>query len=384
MRGRNLAILCIVTAVLAAAAMFATHSRAPSGPAARELLFPDLAARVNDVAEIRIAGKGRGVTLHRDGEKWTIVEADGYPALFDKVRQAAVGLSELKLIDRKTGNPEYYVRLGVEDPGATASNSTLLTLLDSKNAKLAELIVGRNRTSAAPGGEPGLYVRLPGDSTALLVEGRLEVTPNPFDWFDRDLFDIPGERIRLVEITHADGQRLRVERGAPGAELALVDLPVGKKLQSPVVLGRMGTVLEGMFADGVRADGKVQFPADASRVTILTFDGLVAEVTAGRVDGTALAKFTFRYDALAAGETATPPAAEAKPDTPAPEGETAAPAEAEPAAKPDVPAEVAALNAKVSGWCFEVPDYRFELLTRRVADLVQDANAATPEPPPGN
>jgi hypothetical protein len=372
MRGRNLVILCVVTAVLIAAAIFAARSRAPGGLAPRELLFPELATRVNDVAEIRVAGKGRKVTLVRAGERWTIREADDYPALFEKVRQVAVGLSQLRLIDTKTANPEYYVRLGVEDPAGGASNSMLLTLVDGTGAKLAELIVGRNRTSAAPGGEPGLYVRFPDAAAALLVEGRLDVTPNAFDWFERDLFDIAGERIRLVEITHADGERLRVERGARGAELALLDLPAGRELKSPVVVSRMGTVLEGMFADGVRAADKVQFPADAAHARVLTFDGLTAEVTAARVNGTALAKFTFSYDSLAAGETA--PAA----------GEEAAPDAAGTPAQPDVPAEVAALNAQTGDWCFEIPDYRFELLTRRIADLLQDENAAKPAetPPP--
>jgi hypothetical protein len=365
MRGRNLVILCVVTAVLIAAAVFAARSRAPGGLAPRELLFSELATRVNDVAEIRVVGKGRKVTLVRAGEHWTIREADNYPALFEKVRQIAVGLSQLRLIDRKTANPEYYVRLGVEDPGGDASNSMLLTLVDGNGAKLAELIVGRTRTSAAPGGESGLYVRFPDETTALLVEGRLDVTPNAFDWFDRDLFDIAGERIRLVEVTHADGERLRVERGVRGAEIALIDLPAGRELKSPVVVSRMGTILEGMFADGVRAADKVQFPADAAHARILTFDGLTAEVTAARVDGTALAKFTFSYDSLAAGETA-PAAGE-----PAADGAEAPP-------KPDVPAEVAALNARTAGWCFEIPDYRFELFTRRVEDLLQDKNAPAP------
>jgi hypothetical protein len=379
MRGRQLIILCVVTAALIAAAVIAARWRAPEGLAPKQLLFPDLAARINDVAEIRIVGKGRHVTLARDGQRWTIREADHYPALFEKVREVAVSLAGLRLIDRKTGNPDYYVRLGVEYPGGTAANSMLLTLLDASGGKLAELIVGRSRMSAAPGGEPGLYVRFPEETTALLVEGRLNVTSNAFDWFERDLFDIAGERIRLVEITHGDGERLRVERSARGGELALVDLPAGRELQSPVVLNRMATVLEGMFADGVRAAGSVQFPADAARAKILTFDGLVAETVAARIDGTAYATFSFRYDTLAAGETAPAVKVETAPEQAAASGGSGSPAPegAETAAKPDVPAEVAALNARTEGWRFEIPDYRFELLTRRVADLLKDEKAQT-------
>jgi hypothetical protein len=364
MRGRSLAVLCVVTAVLVAAAVLAVRQRAPDELAPKELLFPELRARVNDVAQIRVEGKGRGVTLVRDGERWMIREADNYPALFEKVRQVAVGFAELRLVDRKTGNPEYYSRLGVEDPAGAGANSMLVALLDASGGKLAELIVGRNRMSAAPGGAPGLYVRFPGEPQALLVEGRVEVTSNAFDWFERDLFDIAAERIRLVEVAHADGERVRVERGARGADLALIDLPAGKELKSPVVVSRMGTILEGMFADGVRAEAGVQFPADAAKSTILAFDGLVAEAAAARVDGDALVKFSFRFDPLAAGETA-PPAAE----------EPAAADAAVPAA-PDVAAEVAALNARLAGWYFEVPDYRFELFTRRIADLVQDEGKA--------
>lgn len=362
MRARNIVVLAAVTVVLIVAAVLAARWRAPDELAPRELLYPDLRARVNEVAEIRIEGKGRAVTLLRDGERWGIREADNYPALFEKVKQVAVGLAELRLIEPKTSNPEFYVRLGVEDPSAAGANSMLLTLRDANGGELAQLIVGRNRMSRAAGGAPGLYVRRPGAAQALLVEGRIDATSNPFDWFDRDLFDIRDERIRLIEITQPDGERLRLERGERGAPLALLDPPAGKEVQSEILLGRMGTLLEGMFADGVRSAAATQLPAEATRATVLTFDGLAVEVRTARFDGAGLAEFSFRFDALAAGETAPAAAAEAEPATDA-------------AAQPDVAAEAAALNARLGGWLFEIPDYRFELLTRRVADLVQEPGA---------
>src|SRR5690606_28916946 len=160
----------------------------------------------------------------------------------------------------------------------------------------------------APGDSPGLYVRRPDSTQSLLVEGALDVSVDVFDWFDRDLFDILAERVHRIELHHADGGQVVLERPRRGADLELQGVPEGKEAK-PLEVRRMGTLLEDVFVDNVRAAGKVQFPEDASKATVVTFDGLVAEVTAAKVDEARLVSYRFHHDpALAVPEKEAEPA----------------------------------------------------------------------------
>lgn len=372
MQRRGLIVLSLITVAVIAAAVIATQLRSPRSSVDREALFPELKERINEVAEIRVEGLDRGVTLDRKGDSWVIREADDYPALIDRIRQTVVGVSELRIVAGKTSSPELYGRLGVEDPTAKGASSLLLTLKDASGNPVASLIVGKDRHSAAPGDRPGFYVRPPGTDQALLVEGRLDVSVEIRDWFDRELLDIPSERIREIRIQHGDGSVLRLARADASADLAVMDVPEGTELQSDPVLNRMGTMLEGFFVEGARNAANVEFPADAVSVTVSTFDGLVANLSGARIGDVPYVKFAFSYSGPAAAEPA-PPAATA------PETE-----EKEKEKKADVAGEVRKLQDTVTGWAFQVPQFKFELLGRRLEDMIkvtakENTPAAEPE-----
>lgn len=371
MRGRSLILLALITVAVVAAAVIVTWVRAPRSSLERELLFPDLGKHVNDVAALRIEGGGKNLSLIRQQGKWVVQEGDGYPVLMDRVKQVVVGVAELRIAAIKTSSPELYSRLGVEDLSARNAASMLLTLQDESRQPVASLIVGKPRRSGAPEDRPGLYVRLSGTQQALLVDGRLDVSAELSDWFDRQLFDIPATRIREIRIQHADGTVLRVARPQPGTDLAVADLPKGNDLQSNVTVSRMGTVLEGFFAEGVRSAAKLDFPDDATNVTVTTFDGLVANISAAKIDDKPFAKFAFSFDAAAA--PAKP--AQVPAETPATGG-----VEAKPPEGPDVAGEAQKLQGVLNGWAFQVPQFKFELLNQRLEDLIRVAPKAQAQP----
>ena len=367
MRGRNLSLLALITAAVIGAAVIVTWVRAPKTRVERELLFPDLGKHINDVTAIRIEGNGKNLSLIRQQGKWAVQEGDGYPVLMDRVKQVVVGIADLRVAAVKTSSPELYSRLGVEDLSARNAASMLLTLQDESHKPVASLILGKPRRSGAPSDRPGLYVRLPGEPQALLVDGRLDVSTELSDWFDRQLFDIPSARIRDIHIQHADGTVLRVARAQPGADLMVADMPKGKDLQSNVTVSRMGTLFEGFFAEGVRSAAKLGFPEDATTVTVTTFDGLVANISAARIDDKPYARFAFSFDATAA---------QAKPaETPTSGGAETAPLE-----QPDVAGEAHKLQDVSTGWAFQIPQFKFELLNQRLEDLIRLTPKAQPQP----
>ncbi|MBI1731163.1 MAG: DUF4340 domain-containing protein [Gammaproteobacteria bacterium] len=381
MQSRKLIIFGIVTVAALAAAIMATRLRAPTGHVEKPLLFPDLRSRANDVAEISVQGHDRTITLARDSGKWVVREADGYPAVIERVRSTVIGVAELRHVADKTSNRKMFKRLGVEDLDVSGSNSILLQLKYTGGEVLAALIVGRNRRSTSRTEAPALYVRRPGSGNALLVEGKLDASTEIGKWLNRDLFDVAADRVRSVEIAHPDGSRVSLARDMKGADLVLAGVPPGKEPQSSVELSRMGTVLETFFLENARAAGNVTFPADAVTMTVHTFDGLIATLVSGRVDDKPMTRVSFAYEPPAeathmttadAGATAPPQgnaATEKTSGTAEPPAAGAPPVES-PA--PDVKGEVDRFNAAVQGWVFQVPQFKFDLLTRRMENLVRD------------
>lgn len=371
MQSRKLIIFGTITAMALAAAVVVTHLRAPASQAEKALLFPELRARTNEVGEIHVVGHDRSVTLARQGNNWTISEADGYPALAGRVRDTVLGVAQLRKLADKTSNAKMFKRLGVEDVTEPGSNSVLLQMKDNKGTDLAALIVGRARGSSSRAESPALYVRLPGAANALLVEGQLDVSTDLGKWFSRDLFDITPDRVRSLEIVHADGSRVQLARAMPGGDLVLADVPRGREAQSSVVLSRMGTVLETFFLEGARAAGNVNLPPDAPVMTVRTFEGIVATLVSGKVDDKPMTRISFAFEEPPADAASAPTEAE-NPAAPAPEG---ADAGATPAPMPepkDYRAEAGKYNALVQDWVFQVPQFKFELLTRRLDDLVRE------------
>jgi len=372
---RRLIALAAVTVAVAIGAAVTAHYHAPQTSIEKTLFMPGLRDKVNDVAELRLEGKGKTITLIRAGENWGIAEADGYPARFEKVKQLIVGTAGLRALDAKTSNPELYSRLGVEDPSERGSNSTLVVLKDTSGTVLAELIAGHDRKSSAPGDQPGLYVRIPGQETAYLVEGRLEASMEIPDWLQRDVFSVSGDRIREIEIRRGTTDPVRLQRAQQHGELKLAGLPAGSPDPSQLIVDRMATVLDNMFIDSARAAAQVTFSDAASRTVVRTFDGLIISVTAEEIGGQPLAAFRFEHDPDAAVPAAdAPEVAEGGSD----DDTGSLPAED---TVPDTATEAEQLNARMDGWAFVVPRFKFDLLSRTLQDFMP---AAGPGADPGD
>ena len=200
MKNRKLLLFSIVTLAVILAAGITAKLRAPQSTFSRQALFPELAGRINDVAGITIKGNKDTIVWQQQGGRWVLASADNYPALFNKIKQNVVGMAELRIVDEKTDNPEFYDRLGVEGPEVEGTKSMLITLEDKSGHTIAALIVGNKRQSSS--NKPGLYVRNPDASRALLVEGDLDISDKSSHWFETHLFDIPAAYVQEVRISY--------------------------------------------------------------------------------------------------------------------------------------------------------------------------------------
>lgn len=357
MKSNKLIIFTIVTIAVILAATMMTRHRAPTSVVEKQLLFPGLADNVNNVGTIGLTKQEKSLTLGLHDNQWVIQEADNYPANFGKVRETVIAIADMLVLAEKTSNAELYNKLGVEEPSATNSDSLHLSLLDASGNSLAELIVGNSRHSKSAEDKPGLYVRLANAQAALLVEGRLDVSADVRDWFERSLFSIDANRIKHIHIAHADGGTVELSRDADIDDFTLQDLPAGREMQSNIIISRMGTLLEDVSVDNVMKADKLA-AAEQTTATIHTFDGLLVTIVSAVVDEDNYATFSFAADdnlnAAAKGESE-------KEDT------TTA------SDKPSPAQEAESLNKLMSGWAYAIPSFKFELFTRKLEQLSKDA-----------
>jgi len=383
MKSKSL-IAVAATLLVAGAAWYVSHLRAPETDVGTPPLFPDLVSKVNDVKRVEIDSRTNRAVLVGDGTTWEIENRDGYPARFEDVKRTILALGELRIIEPKTRLPEMYTHIGVEDVAAEDSKSTQVTLKDAAGGTIASLIVGKERAASSGPIKAARYVRKAGEEQSYLVEGELTLQADPLAWTDRSLLSVPAARIREVVIERPGKDPVRMSRQkATDIDLSLDGVPSGYKVRSTATVTSLASALEELRFDDVRAGGNVAFPADAIVTTLKGFDGLIARVRTATIDGKTYSQFAFEFDPAAvtadAAEIAKQPEA---PEPPLPGSENEAKGGAE-AAKPvqSVAEEVKGLNERVQNWVFVLPDFKQAMLTKTMDDLVAKVELEKPAEP---
>lgn len=344
MMRRNLFTLAAVAAVLLAAGVWLSVNRSGSqGALSRGPVFGDLTQALGDIEELRLSrGDGSRTTLRRGANGWMVVERN-YPADSARVRELALGLAGLKVLERKTQDPTNYAKLGVEAPDTPAAASTLVEAVAGN--RTWSLIVGKAVQARA------IYVRKPDEAASSLAQPFLAVDPDQKRWVDRLLTDINGSEIHDIEVKLGKSPAYRLTRAQrDNADLALSPVPRGRTAVSSMSLNGAADALTSFNFDDVRALPAPPVPATDTTI-FRTFDGQVIEF-AGRRDGDkSYVTVNARRDAALAAQFPTP---------------------AEPAPAADVPQPaVERLAARTSGVEFEIPAYKYEAIFRPHDELLE-------------
>lgn len=329
MNQRQLGYLFAASLAVLALAIWVAHRHQP-GHAARtgELVLPGLEASLNEVTRVQIAGPG-GVqaTLEKGTAQWAVSER-GYPADSGKLRKLLLDLASLKIIETKTRLAQNYPVLGVQDLAKTGADGVRIDVVSPE--KTWSLIVGHT----VDGNE--CYVRLVGHRQSLLASPMLMANAKPGSWLDPPVVDLHQDRVRLIEERPASGPAFTAVRAKAGEHFAVRGIPRGRKLASADAADDMASALANLTLDDVRKTAPPPHGVHEAHARFETFDGLAIGVT-GYQDGTG----GPHYIEIAAS-----------------------------AAAKSAGAEAARIAARVGGWQYRIPGYRYDEIFQRLSGLL--------------
>jgi hypothetical protein len=212
-------------AVMGALGMVVSRpTEAPQSMGAGQLVFPDLAGRLQEVASIEVVKADATLTVRRDGAAWVLPSKSAHPVRPERVRELLVGLTELRLTEARTADPNQLARLGLDEPTQPGSTALRLHLLDTDGAPIADLVVGRRRVRTQGHLPEAVYLRRPGENQSWLAEGRLPIDADPQLWLDRNIANLPSGQLLRMEARRTDAEPVVLVRaaGKVNAPLALL------------------------------------------------------------------------------------------------------------------------------------------------------------------
>lgn len=426
MTSKSLIMLAGATVGLAIIAAIVVNNRAPStstqkastdnAKATDQMAFPGLADKIKDIARISIKRDATEVVLVRDpsGKNWFLENKGGYPARFDAVRPLVAALTEAKIVETKTSNPDLYDRLEVEDPSKSGAKSMLVSLQDDNAKELAGLIVGKQDTggsatdpfSPPPGlGKNQRFVRRNGEPQSLLVQMQLDAVPDAMSFLDRKVIELRNEKVRSATITRGGNEAtaLKVFRDSMDEPNFQVNqIPEGRTLKDEFAPQRVAQALSYVSFDDVKPASEFTWDGpETIQGKVECFDGTTITYTIVMKDGKSWVRFGASYvDPDPAPAAAVVPTGAAAPganmpaDITTPAKDPNAPAKADPATtqptseaatssykekeiaeakvaiKQAVMKEALDNNAKWAPWAYQLPDFKLEQLKSTMDDLL--------------
>jgi len=419
MTSRKLLILGIAALVAVATGLWLAGRQGASGDAAHGALYPQLTQQLDEIHTVRLfeAGDTQAVELQRQGTgsdaRWSVRERDGYAADAAKLRNLLRSIADAKIFEEKTANPQHYASLGVQDLGAQNPNvqdrkaqdpktqdtdtpSLNTPFLDTPSLdttgaggvriELRGAAQPEGETESATGGQTddhavnqavnpivnlivgkrgagarSNYVRRAGEPQSWLIDTAIDAPTSPADWLRKDLLDISADRIQAASVTMKKQPTWTASKASrAAADFTVEGLPRGKKLSSSSAANSMATALVGLTLIDVQPTTQLQ-TADA-RASFKTFDGLLVNLEGWQHEDRHFIAVTADYEA----PTGSVGTAEPK----ATSGDAGAAGSKATDPIPATEAEAQDLRARLSGWVYEIPEYKYDGIFKPVDDLL--------------
>src|SRR4029077_2454530 len=188
MSRQRLIVLAIAALIAISGALYLSTERNLPPDVHGTLLWPALAGELDSVTALSVikGGTTPSVTVQKQGKDWTVAQRANYPADAPKLRKLLLALSDAKIREEKTSNPDNYSIIGVEDPTKAGAGGAQieLTAKDGKHG----VIIGKSVAG-------GNFVRRVGEVKSYVIEPGISFEAEPRYWIDTQLLDVSSEKI---------------------------------------------------------------------------------------------------------------------------------------------------------------------------------------------
>ena len=205
MRLRSVFLLLAAVAIGLTTYFYTTNNSFKSALTSSDLI-PGLQDNLNSITKFTVTEAGNSLlsSVSKTADGWIVDNRDGYRANVAVVRHVFKKLAEAKLTEAKTSNPDNYTKLGVENVDNENAQGVLLSVDGLGDA--VNIIFGNDGSS----GTNTQYVRHQNEEQSWLINKKINIARDPTDWLEKDILDIPPERIKSISIQHADGTVINI------------------------------------------------------------------------------------------------------------------------------------------------------------------------------
>lgn len=252
-------------------------------------LLPQI--QVEHIARLRLRTHDTTLTFYRDQDGWKIDEKRGYPVVQDRMQEVLGCLAELKILEPKTTNAEYYKMLGVNPVNDPQATGVEVTIWDDQHKEQAQIIVGKREDTK-------IFVRRPTEIQTWLAQGYVDLSLDLRDWVTQPLLGLSDEDcVRNLTIMQPSGQEVNIAKANINNEdftLTTAQKNKNAKLDLDAINSLPYMLLELEYADVIPAADLVLDWEKAIKVKLDTFTDKNISVEVLRHDGQILAKTDAR------------------------------------------------------------------------------------------
>jgi hypothetical protein len=305
--------------------------------------LPGFAAHVKEATRIHIVSHDDDFNVVFDPAKgWLLPARGNYPADFEQVRHALIGLAALQTVEPKTARADWLSYIGLDAP--PKGNGTAITVSDKAGKTLASVIVGNSAELDDAQGGSGVFVRRPGDNQSYLARTVFAFQGKLADWLETGVMNVEPARVNTVTITPSSGGAFTVLREhTSDTRYTLQGAPAPKGFSTNMArVNLIPQLISGFAFVDVRPVSQLDF-SKAARLTAHTFDMQNIRMDAVEADGGVWVRIS----------------AQADPDTPTMQRQ-----------------EASMINTKAANWAYKLSPDKGRLLMMKREDLFTKADPA--------
>lgn len=257
-----------------------------------EEFFPGFIDKVNSIKKVIVKYKGVENTIELIDGSWVFTDKNAYPVNIMDVKELVQNISELKILEKKTDNPDRFATLDLEDPNNNQSGSYKVTISSESGETLANFIVGNIKKGTSGDVKDEFYIRKSDEKQSYLVKGNMDVLRRSNGMLDNQIANISDNRLKSVSYKYlTDEKNYKISREAPMLPDFTLEDTNKDNIRSYPMLSDMASLISDLRFIDVTLARKIEFTRkETIKVVYETFDNLKINVNVFEKDGDIWAK----------------------------------------------------------------------------------------------